>query len=69
MRRIGTSVRNFVALAQSGLTAAEHETFFREMLGRVDTPTTPFGLIDVQGDGFLRRLQDLRDRMSAECLR
>ena len=42
--------RNYVAQARLGVSEQEHEAFFRELLGDIDTPTLPFGLQDVQGD-------------------
>ena len=43
--------RAFVAEARLGAGQEEHEAFFRDMLGDIDEPTAPFGLLDVQGDG------------------
>nr|WP_262416021.1 non-ribosomal peptide synthase/polyketide synthase [Pseudomonas fluorescens] len=44
--------RNYVAQARLGISEAEHEAFFRDMLADIAEPTLPYGLQDVQGDGL-----------------
>jgi amino acid adenylation domain-containing protein/FkbM family methyltransferase len=43
--------RSLVAQARLGISQEEHEAFFRRLLGDVEEPTAPFGLLNVQGDG------------------
>ncbi|MBV8769321.1 MAG: amino acid adenylation domain-containing protein, partial [Hyphomicrobiales bacterium] len=59
--------RNFVAQARLGVSGEEHEAFFRELLGEVEEPTAPFGLLDVQGDG--RGIEEARREVEAGLAR
>ncbi|WP_315792608.1 non-ribosomal peptide synthetase [Bradyrhizobium sp. SZCCHNRI1002] len=55
--------RNFIGQALHGVSTAEHETFFRELLADVTEPSAPFGLVNVQGDGT--DIEDARHALPA----
>jgi amino acid adenylation domain-containing protein len=62
--------RNLVAQARLGVSREEHEAFFREMLGDVEEPTAPFGLVNIQGDGTgMEESRILLDKDVSERLR
>jgi arthrofactin-type cyclic lipopeptide synthetase C len=52
-QHLGTPVpfRNYVAQAVLGVSEAQHEAFFRDMLGDIDEATLAYGIQDVQGEG------------------
>ncbi|MGC4088927.1 MAG: amino acid adenylation domain-containing protein [Polyangiaceae bacterium] len=56
--------RNLLAHIQAGPSRAEHEAFFRGMLGDVEEPTAPFNVLDVYGDGT--QVGEARLRLDAE---
>jgi hypothetical protein len=64
--------RNLVAQARSS-HSQDHERFFKEMLADIDTPSLPFGLKDVHGQGenvntsYRPLPQDLNDRLRRQA--
>jgi amino acid adenylation domain-containing protein len=42
--------RDLVAQARLGVGKQEHEHFFRKLLGDVEEPSAPFGLLEIKGD-------------------
>ncbi len=55
--------RDFIAQTQA--TPAEvHEAYFRRRLADIDTPTAPFDLMEVQGDG--NHIEEAEVRLSSE---
>ncbi|WP_141700459.1 condensation domain-containing protein, partial [Pseudomonas sp. BIOMIG1BDMA] len=70
--RLGAAVpyRNYVAQARLGIGAAEHEVFFRQMLGDIHQPTLPLGLQEVPGrEVVLSEARQPLDRLLARRLR
>ncbi|MFF8196796.1 condensation domain-containing protein, partial [Streptomyces bobili] len=44
--------RDFVVQARAGMESGKHEAFFASLLGDVDEPTAPYGLVDTHKDGM-----------------
>ncbi|MFD3731735.1 amino acid adenylation domain-containing protein [Streptomyces sp. NPDC058632] len=59
--------RDFVGHTLHQLASKDAEAFFRQELGDVTEPTTPFQLVDVHGDGS--RVRDLRRSLPAGLTR
>ncbi|KAG0204168.1 hypothetical protein BGX28_003783 [Mortierella sp. GBA30] len=45
--------RNLIAQTRFGISAEEHKRFFQEMLTDIESPSLPYGVVDVYGDGAI----------------
>ncbi|KAF9989992.1 hypothetical protein BGZ79_004898, partial [Entomortierella chlamydospora] len=67
--------RNLIAQTRLGVSAEEHEVFFRKMLGDIDNPSLPYGLSDVHNErqsvteSYQVLPQDLNDKLRAHAQR
>ncbi|KAF9345146.1 hypothetical protein BGX26_003467, partial [Mortierella sp. AD094] len=67
--------RNLIAQVRSGPSIEVHEQFFSKMLAEIDTPSLPYGLSNVHGEGMdvtdshLKLPQDLNDRLRGHSKR
>ncbi|KAF9898851.1 hypothetical protein EC991_010256, partial [Linnemannia zychae] len=67
--------RNLIAQVRLGMSEESHEQFFKTELVEIDTPTLPFGLADVLGDGaeatesHMMLPQDLNNRLRPQANR
>ena len=65
--------RNLIAQIKESQGQEDHEGFFKEMLKDIDTPSLPFGLKDVHGQGdnvtssYQPLPQDLNDRLRRQA--
>ncbi|KAF9272806.1 hypothetical protein BGZ68_002078, partial [Mortierella alpina] len=68
-------IRNLIAQVRLGMSVEEHERYFHNMLRDIDSPSLPYGLSDVYGDGcnvveFRCMLpQDLNNRLRGHAKR
>ncbi|CAO3566687.1 unnamed protein product [Mortierella alpina] len=69
------SIRNLIGQMRLGVSVEEHERFFRNMLQEIDSPSLPYGLSDVHGDGgssaeyHCMLPQDLNDKLRSHAKR
>ncbi|KAF9342161.1 hypothetical protein BGX26_008210, partial [Mortierella sp. AD094] len=67
--------RNLIAQTRHGVSAEEHEVFFRKMLGDIDSPSLPYGLSDVHNErqsvteSYQVLSQDLNDKLRVHAQR